>query len=105
MDVLGDGKRRTYTYISRYGSFPYYYHTEDDKYFYGITSQLSDSSSYVLHNITQQDSLDSLSYKYYGRPDLYWVIADFNRIQDPYVRLWGKYKALKIPTISNIEYN
>lgn len=105
MDVLGDGKRRTYTYISRYGSFPYYYHTKDDKYFYGITSQLSNSSSYVLHNITQQDSLDSLSYKYYGRPDLYWVIADFNRIQDPYVRLWGKYKSLRIPTISNIEYN
>lgn len=104
MDLLKNKQKKTYDYISRYGSFPYYYHTIDQKFIYGLSSQLNTNTTFVLHNVTQQDSLDSLSYKYYGRPDLYWIIADFNRIQDPYVNLWNRYKTLKIPSISNIEY-
>ena len=105
MDVLKDKQRKSYEYLSRYASFPFYYNTEDEKYIYGITSQLRDTSLFVAHKITQEDTLDSLSFKYYGRPDLYWVIADFNHIQDPFVKLYGKYKSLKIPTLSNIAFN
>jgi len=105
MDNLKNKAYRTYNYISRYASFPYYYNELDDKYVYGITSQLNDDGiAYVAHRIIQEDTLDSLSLKYYGRPDLYWVIADFNRIQDPLEELFGKYDSLKIPNISNIEF-
>lgn len=104
MDALKDKQSRKYDYISRYSSFPFYYHKKDRKFVYGITSQMDTDTSFVLHKVTQQDSFDSLSYKYYGRPDLYWVICSFNHIADPYERLWGKYDTLKIPSISNIRF-
>lgn len=104
MDVLKDEYKKAYTYISRYAPFPIYYNTRDDKYVYGITSQLSDDVIYALHKVKETDSLDSLAEHYYGRPDLYWIIADFNKIQDPFIKLFGKYKTLKIPSLSNITF-
>ena len=104
MDVLTDRAKKSYPYISRYSPFPFFYHTVDDKYIYGITSQLSDDTAYVLHYVTEEDTLDSLAEKYYGRPDLFWIIADFNKIQDPFIKIFGKYKTLKIPSLSNITF-
>lgn len=104
MDVLKDKNYKVYNYISRYTAFPYYYNTQDRKYIYGTTSQLNNDTNFVLHKITQKDTLDSLSLKYYGRPDYYWVIADFNRIQDPFVKLFGNYDSLKIPALGSISF-
>lgn len=70
-DTLKNKNYKKYNTISRYASFPYYYHEEDDKYIYGITSQMSKDISYVSHKIRQSDTLDSLSLTYYGRPDYY----------------------------------
>ena len=103
-DVLKDKNYKQYENISRYASFPYYYHTEDNKYIYGITSQIDKSISFVSHKVEQKDTLDNLSLTYYGRPDYYWMIADFNNIQDPYEILYGNYKSLKIPTFTSIQY-
>lgn len=103
-DVLKDKNYKQYENISRYASFPYYYHMEDNKYIYGITSQIDKSISFVSHKVEQKDTLDNLSLTYYGRPDYYWMIADFNNIQDPYERLYGNYEALKIPTFTSIQY-
>ena len=104
MDVLKDRQKRNYNYVSRYTSFPFYYNTLDKKYIYGITSQLRDDSLYVTHKITQYDTLDSLSLKYYGRPDYYWIIADFNHLQDPFIKLYNYIDIIKIPTLSNIAF-
>lgn len=70
-DVLKDKNYKQYENISRYASFPYYYHTEDNKYIYGITSQIDKSISFVSHKVEQKDTLDNLSLTYYGRPDYY----------------------------------
>lgn len=104
MDVLSDKQTRSYDYTSRYAPFPFYYHNVDDKYVYGLTSQLVNNTEYVLHNITDTDTLDKLARKYYGRPDLYWIIADYNRIQDSYTKLFPKYETIKIPSLSGIRY-
>lgn len=104
MENLKQKTYKTYDYISRYQPFPYYYNEEDKKYIYGITSQLKKNITYVLVNIKQFDTLDSLAEKYYGRPDYYWVIADYNDIQDPFIQLWGNYKTLKIPTLGSISW-
>ena len=104
MNVLVDQAVRNYDYISRYNSIFYYFNTEDQKYMYGLSKQLSLDNEYALHEVKQGDNLDSLAYKYYGRPDLFWVIADFNRIQDCLTPLWGNYKSLKIPNITRIKF-
>ena len=104
MDCLKDKAIKSYDYTSRYSAFPYYYHTLDDKYIYGITSQLNEDTEYVLHTVVDTDTLDSLALKYYGRPDLFWVIADFNRIQDSYMVLFNNFKTIKIPSLSGIRF-
>ena len=103
-DVLKDKKYKQYENISRYSSFPYYYHTKDNKYIYGVTSQIDKNISFTVHKIREGDTLDNLSLTYYGRPDYYWMIADFNSIQDPYEKLYGKYESLRIPTFTSIAY-
>jgi len=104
MDVLIDKSKRDYNYTSRYASFPYYYNTLDKKYVYGITGWLTQDTEYTIHNVEDIDTLDSLALKYYGRPDFYWVIADFNRIIDPYIKLNENYNFLYIPTLSGIRF-
>ena len=104
MDVLVNKSKRFYDYTSRYATFPYYYHTEDKKYVYGITGNLNTNTEYAIHMIKDTDTLDSLALKYYGRPDLFWVIADFNRIQDPYTKLDEQYNFLNIPSLAGIRY-
>ena len=104
MNVLKDKSSRTYFYTSRYATLPYYYNTLDKKYMYGISKYLNTNTDYVLHNLVDSDSLDSLALKYYGRPDLFWVIADFNNLNDPYIRLVDKMSSIKIPALSGITW-
>ena len=104
MNVLKDKSSKTYLYTSRYATLPYYYNTLDKKYVYGISKNLNTNTDYVLHNLVDSDSLDSLALKYYGRPDLFWVIADFNNLNDPYIRLVDKMSSIKIPALSGIAW-
>ena len=104
MNVLKDKSSKTYLYTSRYATLPYYYNTIDKKYVYGISKNLNTNTDYVLHNLVDSDSLDSLALKYYGRPDLFWVIADFNNLNDPYIRLVDKMSSIKIPSLSGITW-
>lgn len=104
MDVIVDKSKRDYSYTSRYAPFPYYYNTEDKKYIYGLTDNLKNTTEYVIHYIDQNDDLDYLALKYYGRPDLFWVIADFNRIQDPFINLYEEYNYIYVPSLSSIVY-
>jgi len=104
MDVLKDKSYKSYKSISRYTSFPFYYNTKDNKYIYGLTGQLDKNIEYILVDVDDRTTLDKLSLTYYGRPDYYWIIADFNSIQDPFIKLSTKFKSIKIPSISQIKF-
>ena len=104
MEALRDRQYKTVEYFSRYNNFAFAYNENDKKYIYELTSNLEDNTPHIVHTIAPSDTLDYLSNKYYGRPDLFWVIADFNRIQDPFIPLWGNYEKLKVPTITKIDY-
>lgn len=104
MDALKDKSYKSYKSISRYASFPYYYNIKDNKYVYGLTQQLNKSAEYVLVKIKESDTLDKLALTYYGRPDYYWIIADFNSIQDPFIKLSDHFDSIKIPSISQIKF-
>jgi hypothetical protein len=106
MSILIDKQYWDYEYTSRYSKFPVYYNTVDNKYVYGLTSNLKINPQIKSFEYSVQpgDTLDALALKYYGRPDYYWVIADYNRIKDSLVQLYGKYKTLTIPNILSIEF-
>lgn len=104
MEVLKDKKYKQYDYVCRYSSFPYYFNTLDNKFIDGTTGHIDKNISYVEHAVRSEDTLDNLSLLYYGRPDYYWIIADYNDIQDPYTTLYLKFKIIKIPTFSAIKY-
>lgn len=103
MSILKDKQYRNYDYLSRYTSFPLYYHTLDRKYINGTTAQLSKDCSYILYEVKTSDTLDSIALDYYNNPTFFWIIADFNNIQDPYIKLEIGSK-LKIPTLSDIKF-
>ncbi len=104
MDILTNKSKKFYTYTSRYSTLPYYYNTVDKKYIYGISKNLRDDTEYVLHVVKDIDTYDSLALQYYGRPDLFWVICDFNRVHDPYTKPIDQFNYLYIPTLSGIRY-
>ena len=103
MEVLSSKNYRQYDYVSRYQSFPYYYNRLDNKYIYGTTGQLDDSIGYAVHIAKLNDTWDSIALQYYNSPTLFWVVCDFNHIQDPFImpKVGDK---IKIPTISAISY-
>lgn len=104
--VLIDKSFRNYEYTSRYSKFPVYYNTVDNKYVYGTTGQLKINNEIKCfeYSVKPEDSLDSISLKYYGRPDLFWIIADYNRISDCLEPLLDKHPKLIIPSMIDIEY-
>ncbi len=105
MDVLINKEIKNYHRISRYSLFPIYYHRLDEKYLHGITAHLQTSdTTYVNHKVALGDTLDTLALHYYNNPTYYWIIADFNRIQDPFEPL-QQGDIIKVPTFSNIQYD
>lgn len=105
MDILSQKQYKDYNRVSRYSVFPYYFNRLDNKYIYGITAHLkTDDKTFVSHKVEEGDTYDSLALYYYNNPTYYWVITDFNRIQDPYTKPKVG-SVIKIPTFSNIEFD
>ena len=103
MDVIIDKTYKSYKRLSRYNSFPYYYHLLDNKYIGGTTNYLNNVTPFILHKVQQNDTYDNISLKYYNNPTYYWIICDFNHIQNPFEEPYiGTY--LKIPTLSQISF-
>ena len=104
MDTLKNKMYENFNYLSRYTNTPYYYDTLQDREVYGIGTNLKSTTEFVTHEIKSNDTLNSLALKYYNNPTFWWIIAYFNNIQDPFVPLRNKYRTIKIPSISSIEF-
>jgi nucleoid-associated protein YgaU len=104
MDCLKDKQTKQYSALSRYSTFYLFYHTLDDKFIYEKTKHLDKNSAFSAHTVVQTDTLDSLALKYYGRPDYYWIIADFNDINDPFIDLHKNFKVIKIPSLGQLRF-
>lgn len=104
MESLINKSYKDYDYTSRYSPFPYYYHVKDNKYVYGVTAYLDNTTVYSIHIVKQGDTIDNLAMHYYNNPTLYWVICSFNRIRNPYTKL-SVGQQLKIPSIANIKFD
>jgi hypothetical protein len=103
MEVLSDKSFKSHDYINRYTPFPYYFNSKDNRYIYGTTAHLNQNTGYSLHTVKKNDTLDSIALNYYNSPTLFWVIADFNNIQDPFKELIIGSR-LKIPVLGALEF-
>lgn len=105
MDVLKDKSMNSFDYVCRYSSVPFYYHTIDNKYIYGIGTQIEkENIQYVAHKVKDTDTLEYLALKYYNNPTFYWVIAYFNDVLDCYSPLIDNFSIIKIPNISSLAF-
>ena len=102
-DILTRKQYRDFNKVCRYAGIPYYYNTRDERFMVGMATNLREDTPHRLHKVTDEDTLDSLALYYYNNPTYFWIIADYNRIQDPYAKLPIGSK-LKIPTFAAIEF-
>ena len=104
MDTFKNKRYGTYTYTSRYTGIPYYYDTKAQRDVYGLIKPMLKNNAWAAHKVTQEDTLDSLALKYYNNPSYWWIIAFFNNIVDPFIKLREHYEIIKIPSISSITF-
>lgn len=102
MDKLTNKRYHNFDYTSRYTSVPYFYDQDKQLDVYGIGTQMSQQTAFVSHAVKPEDTLDSLALSYYNNPTYWWVIAYFNKINDPFIHLIEKFSIIKIPAISSI---
>lgn len=104
MDTLKNKNYANFDYLSRYTHVPFYYDSLTDKEIFGIGTNLKNDTEFLTHKVKSNDTLHSLSLKYYNNPTFWWIIAYFNDIQDSFIHLKDKYETLKIPNISSISF-
>lgn len=104
MDVLKNKKYNHADYVCRLSPFPYYYHSTDKKYIYGVGANIKKDLSYVIHRVNSNDTFESLALKYYNNPTLYWIIADFNDFRDTFITIKDFTDTLKIPNVASISF-
>lgn len=103
MNVLTNKSYKSYNYFSRYEGVPYYFHEIDRKYVLGTPTHINQDTQYILHKVTLNDTLDTLALDYYNNPTFFWIIADFNHIQDPYKKLEAG-SQIKIPVFNEVSF-
>lgn len=101
MDKLTKKQNLVFDYRSRYAGVPFYFDTVAKRETPGITFQINFDNDYFIHKVKADDTLDKLALTYYNNPTFWWLIAYFNKINDPFINLSAKYSALKIPTIND----
>ena len=104
MDVLKNKQYKEYDRLSRYSSFPIFYNTLDRKYVNETPTKLNQNTEYSLYKVLAGESYDLIALRAYNNPTYYWIICDFNDIQNPFINpIPGTY--LKIPVLSTIEFS
>lgn len=104
MNTLKNKRYINFGYLSRQTGVPIYYDTLGQREFFGIGSDLNKETPSFTHKVKPEDTLDSLALKYYNNPTYWWVIANFNDIQDAFIKLTDKYTILQIPNISALMF-
>lgn len=85
---------------SRYDGVPYIRDGEKKRNFLreSIHTDPHPSDQYV--EVKVNDRIDTLAYEYLGKPDLWWVIADYNHLMFPLVLEPGS--ILRIPSYEHL---
>ena len=102
--ILSNKSFKTYKNTSRYAVVPYYYNNADNKYLYVNIPRLKDNIPFIIYKTDVNDTCDTIALKFYNNPTLYWIIADFNKILNPYVK-FEKGSKILVPNYSSLEFD
>ena len=101
--MLIDKQRKTYMYFSRYQNSDYYYDTDAQKYWMANAYWLKETTPYIL-TVQRGETYDSIALDSYANPTYWWIIADFNRVTDPFENPKAGTQ-IKVPIFSNLEFD
>jgi nucleoid-associated protein YgaU len=104
MDILTNKTAKTSDYYSRYNGFYYYYNKLDNKNQMSTSRWLSRNNTYQTYIVQKGDTYDSIALWFYNNPTYYWIICDFNDIQNPFDEPIPN-SFIKIPVLSSIRYH
>lgn len=94
---------KSYSYLSRYSSVPVMGDTTAGKQYHGTVKWIDEEASYTIYRCGINDTLERIALNLYGNPQYWWVIADFNRIVDPFAKL-KEGQELKIVSLNDITF-
>jgi nucleoid-associated protein YgaU len=55
-----------------------------------------------FHTVIDGDRLDLIAFRYLGRADLWWVVADYNEIRWPFAPETGQ--VLRVPSVETVQF-
>ena len=96
-------KPRKYVKISRYSIYRQIIDSNNDTYLETVNqTPVAESNLDKYHEVEQNEEnrLDIIANKYYGSPDLWWVIAMGNNIIDPFIVKVGD--IIRIPNLTSL---
>jgi nucleoid-associated protein YgaU len=78
-------------------------YVDDSQEFIGTRERIDTSPrpDDVFHTVVGGDRIDLIAYRYLGRPELWWVICDYNDMFFPLELLIGQ--VLRIPSLEYVE--
>ena len=94
---------RQYGTISRYGIYRQILDNDTNLYLETVNQTTVDESDLdQFHEVLKEEEnrLDIISYKYYGTPDYFWIIAMGNNLIDPMIVKPGE--ILRIPNFNSL---
>lgn len=94
---------KSYSYMSRYSSVPVMGDSANGKQYHGTVKWINPELSYNIYKCGVHDTLEKIALNLYGNPQYWWIIADFNRIIDPFAEL-EEGRELKIISMSDVEF-
>ena len=103
-NMLINPQRKQYMYFSRYQISDYYYDTTAQKYWMANSYWLKDTTPYILHTVERGETYDSIALDSYANPTYWWIIADFNRVLDPFENP-KEGSVIKVPIFSNLDFD
>lgn len=92
---------KQYSYLSRYTSVPLMHDAKGNQY-HG-TVKWTEETTGSTYKVKVGDTLEKIALAYYGNPNFWWVVADANRILDPFEEL-EEGRVLKIISLNDIKF-
>jgi hypothetical protein len=93
---------KEYPHLSRYATVRVF-RDREGQLFHGSVMWTRDDLPFTLYEVKQGDTIEKIANEQFGNPTYSWIIADANRIVDPFLPLEIG-RQLKIISLNSLEF-